>query len=71
MGGRRGKGEGSIYQRDDGVWIGAIDLGWRNGKRVRKVVNGKTRGEVAKRVRELQPVITGASHSSGVLALMR
>ena len=58
MGGRRGKGEGSIYQRDDGVWIGAIDLGWRNGKRVRKVVNGKTRGEVAKRVRELQPVIT-------------
>ena len=58
MGGRRGKGEGSIYQRDDGVWIGAIDLGWRNGKRVRKVVNGKTRGEVAKRVRDLQPVVT-------------
>jgi integrase len=26
----------------DGLWIGTIDLGWRNGKRVRKTVSGKT-----------------------------
>lgn len=57
MGSRRGKGEGSIYQRDDGVWIGAIDLGWIDGKRSRKVVSAQTRGEIVKRLRELHPVI--------------
>ena len=57
MGKRRGKGEGSIYQRDDGRWVGAIDLGWVNGKRKRKMVSGETRGAVVTRLRELQPVI--------------
>jgi len=57
MAGRRGKGEGSIYQREDGVWIGAIDLGWIDGKRSRKVVSAQTRGEIVKRLRELQPII--------------
>src|ERR1035438_4277218 len=57
MGSRRGKGEGSIYQRDDGLWIGAVDLGWSSGKRARKVVNGRTRAEVAKRMQEVQPTV--------------
>jgi integrase len=57
VGSRRGKGEGSIYQRDDGVWIGAIDLGWNGGKRSRKVVSAPTRGEVVKLLRDLQPSI--------------
>ena len=57
MGSRRGNGEGSIYQREDGVWIGAIDLGWVDGKRKRKVVSAHTRGEVVKRLREIHPVI--------------
>ena len=57
MAGRRGKGEGSIYQRDDGMWIGAIDMGWIGGKRSRKVVSASTRGEIVKRLRELQPII--------------
>ena len=57
MAGRRGKGEGSIYQREDGAWIGAIDLGWIDGKRARKVVSASTRGEIVKRLRELQPII--------------
>ena len=54
---RRGKGEGSIYQRDDGLWVGAIDLGWIDGKRSRKVVNGKTRAEVVSRIRDIQPAL--------------
>jgi integrase len=54
---RRGKGEGSIYQREDGLWIGAVDLGWSSGKRARKVVNGRTRAEVAKRLQEVQPTV--------------
>ena len=57
MTGRRGKGEGSIYKREDGVWVGAIDLGWVSGKRSRKVVNGRTRSEVVKKLMALQPVI--------------
>jgi len=55
MGKRRGKGEGSIYQREDGLWIGAVDLGWSSGKRARKVVNGRTRAEVAKRLQKSSP----------------
>ena len=54
---RRGKGEGSIYQREDGRWIGAVDLGWSSGRRTRKVVNGRTRAEVAKRLQEIQPTV--------------
>ena len=57
MASRRGNGEGSIYQRDDGLWVGALNLGWRNGKRVRKVVSSKSRGEVVRRMRSLQPAI--------------
>src|ERR1017187_3080202 len=54
---RRGKGEGSIYQREDGRWIGAVDLGWNSGRRTRKVVNGRPRAEVAKRLQEIQPTV--------------
>lgn len=38
MGARRVPGEGSIYQRKDGRWVGVVDLGWIGGKRVRKTV---------------------------------
>lgn len=44
---RRGHGEGSIYRRADGRWCSVVDLGYINGKRVRKTVYGKTRKEVA------------------------
>ena len=42
---RRGHGEGAIYQRvrEHGRWIGAVDLGWEDGKRKRKTVSGRTR----------------------------
>jgi integrase len=49
----RGKGEGSIYKRADGYWCATIDLGHANGKRKRKTVYGKTRKEVAEKLREL------------------
>ncbi len=47
---RRGHGEGSIYRRTDGRWCSVVDLGYINGKRVRKTVYGKTRKEVADRL---------------------
>lgn len=51
---RRGHNEGSIYPRADGRWVGAVSLGMVNGKRKRKVVYGKTRQEVVKKVRKIQ-----------------
>jgi len=48
---RRGKGEGSIYKLGDGRWAAAVDLGWSEGQRRRKVVTGKTRTEVATKLK--------------------
>jgi integrase len=51
---RRGHNEGSIYQRaSDGKWVGAVSLGWEDGKLRRKVVYGKTRAEVSLKVTRL------------------
>ena len=43
---KRGQGEGSIYKRKDGLWAGAVNLGYQGGKLKRKVYYGKTRDEV-------------------------
>ena len=43
--GRRGRGEGSIYRRKDGRWVGQYEVG---GKR--KYIYGKTRKVVAKKL---------------------
>lgn len=51
---RRGRGEGSINQRQDGRWMGRIELGWENGKRKRKAVYGRTRQAVADKLRKAQ-----------------
>ncbi len=52
MGSRRGHGEGAIYQREsDGLWVGSVDLGYVNGKRKRKTIYGKTRREVAEKLK--------------------
>jgi integrase len=51
---RRGNGEGGIYQREsDGKWCASVDLGFVNGKRRRKVIYGKTRKEVADKLKTL------------------
>lgn len=49
------KGEGSIYQRaSDGRWCASVDLGYDGqGRRQRKVVTAKTRGEVIKKRRAM------------------
>lgn len=43
----RGNSEGSMFQRKDGRWCSAVDLGWENGKRKRKYLYGNTRKSVA------------------------
>lgn len=49
MGHRRGNGEGSIYQRRDGVWCGSL----RTPAGARKVVYGRTHNEVRRRLTEI------------------
>ena len=52
MASRRGHGEGSIYQREsDGRWCCSVNLGYVNGKRKQKVIYGKTRKEVAEKLK--------------------
>jgi integrase len=48
---RRGQGEGSVFYRaDKDRWVGSINLGWQNGRRVRRSYYGKTRREVQERL---------------------
>lgn len=56
---RRGKGEGSIYRRGDGRWVGQYEV---NGKR--RYVSGKTRAEVTKK---LTKAIAERSESTPVI----
>lgn len=48
---KRANGEGSVYQRDDGRWVGSVSLGRdSNGKRRRKTVYGKTQAEALEKL---------------------
>jgi len=50
---RRSKGDGAVFRRSDGRWIGQINVGWQDGRRLRKSVQGATRKEVQDAVRAL------------------
>jgi hypothetical protein len=53
---RRGKGEGSIFQRKDGRWAGFVTLGYTpDGKQKKAWVYGRTRREVAEKLARLLP----------------
>jgi len=49
---RRPQGDGSITLRADGRWQARVDLGIVGGKRVRKSVYGKSRKDVADKLRD-------------------
>lgn len=52
---RRGRGEGSVYQRSDGQWCGNVTIGYdTKGKRRRKVIYGKTKTEAQEKLRKAQ-----------------
>jgi integrase len=64
--GRRGSGEGSIYKDADGRWRAVVDLGWIDGRRRRKYLSGRTRGEVVVAIRQVQQALdSGLPVSSG------
>jgi len=51
---RRGHGEGGVYLRKDRRWEGRLDLGYSNGRRVRKSVFGETKREVQEKLARLR-----------------
>jgi integrase len=68
---RRGRGEGSIFQRADGLWIGIISLGvGSTGKRIRKSVCGTTKKQAQDAMRKLQnELASGADLTIGKLTV--
>ena len=52
---KRATGEGNIYQRGDGRWVGRLSLGKdASGTRQRKVIYGKTQSEVVSKLEALR-----------------
>lgn len=51
---RRQRGEGGLYQRSDGLWVGVVDLGWAGGKRRRKTVTSKDYTTAFRKLRDLR-----------------
>jgi len=52
---RRQQGTGALYRTSAGLWRGAVDLGYGpDGKRRRKVVSGKDRNDVTRRLNALR-----------------
>jgi integrase len=49
---KRGKGEGTIYQRNDGYWIAQVTTGYdENGKQKRKTITGQSRIDVSEKLK--------------------
>ncbi|MEZ5318423.1 MAG: site-specific integrase [Vicinamibacterales bacterium] len=66
----RGAGEGNIYRRDDGRWVGRLSDRHPDGRRRRVCVYGKTRSEVVEALRKrLEAQQQGMVVSSGRTAL--
>ena len=62
---RRGHGEDSVYfDRANGRWVGAVSLGHKAGKRVRRKVSGRTKAEVRAKLRQLRAELDTGVRSS-------
>ena len=60
---RRANNEGSIFQRSDGRWGGALTMGYdEKGKIIRKTIYGKTQAEVAKKLSEISGRVKSNSY---------
>jgi integrase len=55
MGSTTGRGEGGVYQRADGQWVGTVSLGYdASGRRRRKTVYGPTKKDAQEKLRKAQ-----------------
>lgn len=57
---RRVAGDGALYQRGDGMWIGSVELGYgTDGKRRRKTVSSRTQKDALAKLREVRAQVAG------------
>ena len=49
---RRDNGMGTIYQRENGTWVGRIKEKGKDGKTKYKCFSGKSQAEVKRKIRE-------------------
>jgi integrase len=54
VGSRRTKGDGSLFQRTDGVWIGAVEIPSTDGKRRQRRVSSKDRNVCIEKLKKLR-----------------
>jgi hypothetical protein len=54
---RRPPGDGTLHKRADGIWVGALEVPTNDGKRRRKTVSSRDRGEALRKLRELRKQI--------------
>ncbi|MDR1808701.1 MAG: site-specific integrase [Propionibacteriaceae bacterium] len=50
----RGKGEGAVFERKNGTWVGRVEVGVIDGKRVQRSVTGKTKKVVLAKMDQLK-----------------
>ncbi len=62
---KRADGEGSLYRRADGKWVGVVSLGWRDGVFKRRKVTAATQAEALVRMKELRAAIEKGSTPDG------
>lgn len=61
---RRGRGEGTVFERANGSWAGEVTTGYdENGKQKRKTVYGKTQAETLAKVAELRQRLASGTYS--------
>jgi integrase len=67
---RRGRGEGGVYQRADGLWVGSLSLGLDGtGKRKRRTVYGATKTAVLAKLDALRGKVRANTLTDGKLTL--
>jgi integrase len=54
---RRSPGDGHVFKRADGMWIGGVELPTTDGKRRQKRVSSKSRNDCLRKKRELEAAI--------------
>jgi integrase len=62
---RRSHGEGAVYQRaSDGLWVGSLNLGYAEGRRLRRTVYGKSEKEAITALAKLRRAAEGGQDLS-------
>lgn len=61
---RRQRGEGTLFQRSDGLWVGRVEVGWVNGKRKRKTIYAKTQARAVKRLAQARTAVSRGDHTT-------